>query len=165
VYNSKRQTTELVLLLPIRKILRLPFVSPLLLTHPQLLLNYGRTAHAALWRFVRAAKITRSSPTQKFFLAAVPSSLSPRLHQKDESAVSPVVVRDLHAWLTVTFQITDCRIIWLIKNAPRAYTAFECSQSLTHRKRDRSLRASLALFACSIFVVYASSICHSGARA
>jgi hypothetical protein len=68
VYNSKRQTTELVLL-PIRKILRLPFVSPLLLTHPQLLFNYGRTARAALWHFVRAAKITRSSPTQKFFLS------------------------------------------------------------------------------------------------
>lgn len=118
--------------------------------------------------FRAAAKITLFSPTPRAsFSSQFLPLCRPGSTKKDESAVSPVVVRDLHAWLTVTFQITDCRIIWLIKNAPRAHiqpSKMLCSQSVTQQKRDRSLRASLALFACSIFVVYVSSICHSGAR-
>jgi len=95
-------------------------------------ISCGRKNHAAL-----------------FFLcfSSVPSSLSPALLSRekygDESAVSPVVVRDLHAWLTVTFQITDCRIIWLIKNGP----AFDC------RRQQRSFRASRALFKAFLWLM------------
>jgi hypothetical protein len=98
------------------------------------------------WHFVRPRK-------SRFFRRFLPLC-----RPKDESAVSPLVVRDLHAWLTVTFQITDCRIIWLIKNA----SAF--SAAAAHTRKIVSCISSLepaALFAAFLWFMR-SSICHSG---